>query len=82
VSGLSCQELVELVTDYFEDALTPEERRHVEEHLAVCTMCTQHLNQVRVTIEAVGALREESQPPPSRDELIELFRGWKRGHSR
>ena len=82
MTGLSCTELVELVTDYFEDALAPEERRHFDEHIAVCTMCTQHLNQVRVTIEAVGVLRDESLPPPTREELLELFRAWKRGQSK
>ena len=33
---LTCQELVELVTDYLEDALSPAERVRFEEHLIVC----------------------------------------------
>ena len=33
---LVCQEAVELVTDYLEDALSPADRRRFEAHLAVC----------------------------------------------
>ena len=32
--GLSCQEVVELVTDYLEGALLPEKLALLEEHLA------------------------------------------------
>jgi anti-sigma factor RsiW len=79
---LSCEELVELVTDYFDGALTPEQRRGFEEHLAICRGCTQHVGQMRLTIKAVGGIRQESLPPPTREELLELFRGWKRGQSK
>ncbi|MFL5375849.1 MAG: zf-HC2 domain-containing protein, partial [Myxococcales bacterium] len=33
---LSCAELVELVTDYLEGALSADERDEVEKHLAIC----------------------------------------------
>ena len=79
---LSCQELVELVTDYFDNALTAEQRRSVEEHLAVCRGCTHHVGQMRLTIRTVESLRDESLPPPTREELLELFREWRRGKSK
>jgi anti-sigma factor RsiW len=79
VNRLRCEELIELVTDYFDDALSAEQRHGVEEHLAVCRSCNQHMGQMRVTIKAVQGLREESLPPPARDELLELFREWRRG---
>jgi anti-sigma factor RsiW len=81
LSGLSCEELVELVTEYFDDALTAEQRREVEEHLAVCRGCTHHVGQMRLTIKAVESLREESLPPPTREELLERFREWRREQS-
>ena len=34
--GLSCQELVELVTDYLEGAQTPETRERFETHIGGC----------------------------------------------
>jgi anti-sigma factor RsiW len=78
---LRCDELVALVTDYFDDALSADRRRGFEDHLAICRMCTQHVGQMRLTIKAVGSLHQESQPPPTREELLELFREWKRGQS-
>ena len=79
MNRLRCEELIGLVTDYFDDALSAEQRHGVEEHLAVCRGCTQHVRQMRVTIKAVQGLREESLPPPTREELLELFREWRRG---
>ena len=78
MSGLSCEELVGLVTDYFDDALSEDRRRDVEEHLALCRGCTQHVGQMRLTIKAVQGLREESLPPPTREELLARFREWRR----
>jgi anti-sigma factor RsiW len=78
VNGLRCEELVQLVTDYFDDALSAEQRHGVEEHLAVCSGCVAHVGQMRLTIQAVHDLHEESLPPPTRDELLELFREWRR----
>jgi anti-sigma factor RsiW len=73
---LSCQELVELVTDYLEGALAPRQQRAVETHLAGCPNCTQYLAQMRVTIALTGQLREEDVPPEAIDELVALFRDW------
>jgi anti-sigma factor RsiW len=82
VTGLSCEELVELVSDYCDDTLAAEQRREVEQHLAVCRGCTHHVEQMRLTIKAVQSLREESLPPPAREELLELFREWRRSEPR
>jgi anti-sigma factor RsiW len=76
--GLSCQEVVELVTDYLEDALAPDERVRVEVHLGDCDGCASYLDQMRDTIRIVGALREEDLDPGLREELVGAFRGWHR----
>lgn len=75
---ITCQELVELVTDYFEGALGASDRRRFEEHIAVCPPCRAHLKQMRDTIRLLGALSEETMPPRSRDELLHAFRDWHR----
>jgi anti-sigma factor RsiW len=75
--ALTCQELVELVTDYLENALQAEERRRFEAHIAGCQGCTNYLEQMRQTIALTGHLTEESIAPPARDELLALFRKWK-----
>ena len=75
---LSCQELVELVTEYFEGTLTPEQRAAFEEHANGCTGCNRHLEHMRLTIQLTGKLTEDHIPPPARDELLRAFRQWKR----
>ena len=76
---LTCQELVELVTDYLEDRLSLEERTRFELHLCTCTGCRVYLGQMRALVRASGRLTEEDLPAAARDELLETFRRWKRG---
>ncbi len=76
---LSCQELVELVTDYLENALPPAERVRFEEHLIACPGCQTYLEQMRQTIDVLGRVTEESLEPAARHKLLDLFRNWKRG---
>ena len=76
---LSCRELVELVTDYLENALPPAERVRFEAHLVACPGCQTYLEQMRQTIDVLGRVTEESLEPAARDQLLDLFRTWKRG---
>jgi anti-sigma factor RsiW len=76
-SGLSCAELVELVTDYLEGALPRRERRRFEAHIRKCDGCTNYLEQIRLTIAATGRLTEETIAPEVRDALLDVFRDWK-----
>jgi anti-sigma factor RsiW len=75
---LTCRELVELVTDYFEDALSPAERARFDAHLADCPGCERHVDQMRVTIDAVRAT-PALEGRPEVTALLEAFRDWKRG---
>ena len=74
---LSCREVVQLVTDYFDDALSRRERKRFEQHIAGCDACTAHLAQMRRTIRATGMLTEEQVPEEARRELVAAFRDWK-----
>ena len=62
VEQLSCQELVELVTDYLEGALSRGGRTRFEAHLAGCPHCTLYIEQFRETVRLIGTLskREDS----------------------
>jgi anti-sigma factor RsiW len=75
---LSCKELVELVTSYLEDRLTPSERTRFEMHLSYCAPCRVYLAQMRQTIRAAGHLSEETLPTGSKERLLSAFRDWKR----
>ncbi len=74
---LSCRELVRLVTDYLEGALSETELRRFDAHLTACDGCTTYLAQMQDTIRITGALTEESLDPEARDELLAAFRTWK-----
>ena len=75
---MPCQDLVELVTDYLEDRLSPVDRTRFEAHLAVCSACGTYLEQIRRTIGALGCLPEESLSVEAREALLAAFRGWSR----
>jgi anti-sigma factor RsiW len=74
---LSCQELVELVTDYFDGALPPAERARFEAHVAGCPGCDRYLAQMRTTIALAGASRAV-EASPDVGGLRAAFRDWKR----
>jgi anti-sigma factor RsiW len=77
-TALRCQEVVELVTDYFEHALPPSERARFDAHIAGCDGCTAYLEQMRTTIALTGRLRAEEVPEGSVEPLLEAFRDWRR----
>ena len=74
--ALTCREVIDLLTDYVEDALPAAERRRVEAHLAICDGCTTYLEQVRETIRLTGMLTEEQIPDEERQRLLAAFRDW------
>jgi len=74
---LSCAELVQLVTDYVEGALSFDERRRFEEHIVICEGCRAHLDQMRTTINVVGRVSEQELSAQAVDQLTAAFRGWK-----
>ena len=75
--ALVCQEVVELVTDYLEGALSRSERRRFEAHLAGCENCTEYLAQMRATIRLTGRLDAEDLTPAMREEFTALYRRWR-----
>jgi anti-sigma factor RsiW len=76
--NLTCQELVEVVTEYLEGTLPAAERLRFEAHLAGCRGCRNYLEQMRQTIATLGKLTEESIPAGDRETLLDLFRNWRK----
>ena len=74
---MNCQELVELVTEYLEGTLPATDRTRFEDHLGECPYCVIYVEQIRVTIDALGALDEEQLSQHARDALLSAFRDWK-----
>ncbi len=75
--GLACRDVVQLVTNYLEDALPAGERRRFEAHLGACPNCSRYMGQFRQTISATGALREDDIAPEAKEALLHAFRNWK-----
>ena len=78
---LTCQELVELVTDYLEGALSARERERFDAHLLDCDECPIYLEQIRMTIRAVGTLTEQRMSQSAKDDLLQRFSAWKQVHA-
>ena len=74
---LTCEDLVELVTDYIEEMLSQDEKQRFEDHLDGCSGCRAYVEQMRQTIRLTNQLTPESIPSEARDELLSRFREWK-----
>jgi anti-sigma factor RsiW len=75
---LTCKDLVELVTDYFEGALSSADRERFEQHIAKCDWCKIYLEQMQATIRTLGSLPEETINQRAKEELLSVFRDWKK----
>ena len=78
---LTCQEVVELVTEYLEDALLPEMRKQLEEHIAECPGCENYIEQIRLTIAMLHQLTQGPILPGMKQELLQVFRDRKKSSS-
>jgi len=78
MTGMDCNEFVELVTAYLEGQLDPDARRRFEEHLAECEGCERYLDQIRRTVKSLGDLPADSLDGQVRDRLLATFRDWPR----
>jgi anti-sigma factor RsiW len=74
---ITCQEVVELVTDYLEDDLDPAVRGELEAHLALCRGCATYLEQMRETIRRLGHVAVENLSEQAQAELVAAFRGFR-----
>ena len=75
---VTCQEVVELVTDYLEGALPADETSLFGQHIDFCDGCSAYVEQMRRTVATVGRVTEEDVPPETRERLLTAFREWKR----
>jgi anti-sigma factor RsiW len=74
---LSCQELVELVTDYLEGALPRAQRVAFEQHLQACDGCDAYLEQMRTMLDVLGRIDGDDLDDAVVEEWLEAFRGWR-----
>jgi anti-sigma-K factor RskA len=79
IEQLSCQELVELVTDYLEGVLSAGERASFEHHIRGegCKGCREYVHQMRQTIELTGSLTPADISPEAQAALLGAFGDWR-----
>jgi anti-sigma factor RsiW len=75
---VTCQQFVEMVTDYFEGALEPHTLSQVEEHLVMCDWCVTYVEQMRATIVSLQELSDPSAPEPT-DSVLAAVRARRGG---
>jgi len=78
LGGLTCKEVVELVTDYLEGVLPADMHERFDQHMTACDPCVVYLEQMRQTIATLGKLPEDSISQTALDALLQHFRGWPR----
>jgi anti-sigma factor RsiW len=77
--GLSCNELVELVSDYLEGALPAVDHARFEAHVAGCVNCAAYVRQMRETLVLLGSLPADALSREAEEELRTAFRDWNAG---
>ncbi len=74
----TCQEMIEVVTDYLEAAMPSGDQERFERHISYCAGCRAYTEQMRETIEQTGRLpHEESLSPELRERIVAQFRAWR-----
>lgn len=75
--GLTCQELVELVSEYLEGTLAPVDRVRFEKHISDCGYCAAYVDQMRTTVNITGRLTGIDLEPRAINDLLNIFKDWK-----
>ena len=78
MADLTCQDFVELVTDYLEDALDDDTRIRFEEHMAVCAGCETYLQQMMETASRLGEIPVETLSDEMQRTLLSAFHDFQR----
>jgi predicted anti-sigma-YlaC factor YlaD len=60
MTSMTCEDLVELVTDHLDSTLDRDTERRLRDHLALCDGCERYLDQIH---HIVGMLRTLSITP-------------------
>ena len=75
--GISCREVVELVTAYLDGALSAEDAARMEAHLELCPPCVEYVDQIRMTARVAAVAAAELELHPDRATLLDAFKEFK-----
>lgn len=77
--ALVCRQAVQLMSEYLDGVLAPADHARLEEHLAACPHCSEHLAQLRATLRTLGRVEPDDLDPAALDDLVALYRQWRAG---
>lgn len=69
-SRIDCQECMDLLADYVDEALPPHKAELLEWHLEGCAPCIAFVHTYKGTVDAARRLRETTLPPELRQRLM------------
>lgn len=75
---IHCVDLIELVTEYLDAALSPSDVRRFDDHVADCDECRIYIDQIKMTVTLIGTSNRgadghDIEWPGNFDELLHLF---------
>jgi anti-sigma factor RsiW len=73
---LTCQQLVELITDYVEGALDEQRHADVVRHLSECDDCLRYVAQLQQTERVLASIQAPTLSSDDRAALIAAYRDW------
>jgi mycothiol system anti-sigma-R factor len=71
---ISCKDLLEELSEYLDEELTPEQRVELEEHLAECRPCKVVADTSRSTVKIVTGCRSFELPPKMSARIMAKIR--------
>ncbi|HYV17996.1 MAG TPA: anti-sigma factor [Verrucomicrobiae bacterium] len=69
-----CREVIDLLTEYLEGGLAPDESRRLEAHLAGCDGCSDYLKSLRTVRSAAKTPAADAVPEDCRRALRTFLR--------
>lgn len=76
--ALECREIFELLSDYLDGSLAPDECERVKRHIEDCAPCVEFLESLRRSVSLCRECGEVEKPAPLppqvRERLMEVYR--------
>ena len=74
---ITCADALELMTEFLDQALSPEDQDRFRAHLNGCEACAVYLDQLHLTVQVTGTITGENSyevEQPTMERLLDLYR--------